>query len=74
MCDQSSLDLRGLRCPLPALFARRALLRAEPGVRIVVISDDPLASVDVPHMCHAEGFEIVSVTREGDLVRVVARR
>ena len=46
------LDLRGLKCPLPALFARRALARATPGDEIEVTADDPLAAVDIPHMCH----------------------
>jgi tRNA 2-thiouridine synthesizing protein A len=67
-------DLRGLKCPLPALMARRALLRAEPGASIAFISDDPLASIDVPHMCAQEGFEVISVTREGSAARMVLRR
>jgi len=37
------LDLRGLKCPLPALFARRALARAAPGAEIAVVADDPLS-------------------------------
>lgn len=67
-------DLRGLKCPLPALMARRALLRAEAGARIEFIADDPMAPIDVPHMCAQEGFEVISVTRNGATIRMVLRR
>lgn len=69
-----SIDLRGLKCPLPALFARRALARAEPGDEIEVTADDPLAAIDIPHMCHQEGHAVVSVERDGAIVRLVLRR
>lgn len=69
-----SIDLRGLKCPLPALFARRALARAEPGDEIEVTADDPLAAIDIPHMCHQEGHAVVSLNRDGAIVRLVLRR
>ena len=68
------LDLRGLKCPLPALFARRALEKAASGAEIEVLADDPMARIDVPHMCRQEGFEVVDVSREGDIARMVLRR
>ncbi len=69
-----SLDLRGLKCPLPALFARRALARAKPGEEIEVLADDPLAAVDIPHMCHQEGHAVVSAARDGVLTKLALRR
>jgi tRNA 2-thiouridine synthesizing protein A len=68
------LDLRGLKCPLPALLAKRALVRATPGTSLDVIADDPLAAVDIPHMCAQESFEVVACRREGQLVRLTVRR
>ncbi len=68
------LDLRGLKCPMPALFAKRALLRAAPGTCLEVLTDDPLAALDVPHMCRDENFEVVSIERDGDRARMVLRR
>ena len=68
------LDLRGLKCPLPALFAKRALHGVPRGTSIEIVTDDPLAAVDVPHMCHHENFEIVSLERDGDVARMVVRR
>ena len=58
------LDLRGLKCPLPALFARRALRRLEPGGELLMLTDDPMAPVDIPHMCHQEGFQVLHVNRQ----------
>ncbi|HEY0281155.1 MAG TPA: sulfurtransferase TusA family protein [Rhizomicrobium sp.] len=69
-----TLDLRGLKCPLPALLAKRALVGAPPGASIKIVTDDPLAALDVPHMCHRENFEIVSLARDGDLARMVLRK
>ncbi len=75
MADEIALlDLRGLKCPLPSLMARRALLRAEPGISIALLSDDPLAPIDVPHMCAQEGFDVISVTWKGPLARMLLRR
>jgi tRNA 2-thiouridine synthesizing protein A len=68
------LDLRGLKCPLPALFAKRALERAAPGAEIEIVTDDPLAPIDVPHMCRQEGFACETKSRDGDLARMLLRR
>jgi tRNA 2-thiouridine synthesizing protein A len=68
------LDLRGLKCPLPALFARRALARADAGMALEILCDDPMAAVDVPHMCHTEGYEIVERGTGDGVTRFVLRR
>ncbi len=68
------LDLRGLKCPLPALLARRALARAEPGAAIEVLTDDPMAPIDVPHMCRQEGYEVESVEKSQSGARMCLRR
>jgi tRNA 2-thiouridine synthesizing protein A len=72
--ETAELDLTGLKCPLPALYARKALERAGPGAEIAVITDDPMAAVDLPHMCTGEGYEVVSSARDGGTLRMVLRR
>lgn len=52
------LDLRGLKCPLPALHTRRALERAAPGTRLVVECTDPMAVIDIPHLVRQRGDEL----------------
>lgn len=60
------LDLRGLKCPLPAMLARKALAPMPAGSMVTVLADDPLAVVDIPHMCHGEGHAVDSVaSRDG---------
>jgi tRNA 2-thiouridine synthesizing protein A len=67
-------DLRGLKCPLPALLAKRALERAPAGTQIEVVCDDPLCAIDIPHMCRTENFEVMRMERDGDLTRLCLRR
>jgi tRNA 2-thiouridine synthesizing protein A len=49
------LDLRGLKCPLPVLRARKALREAAIGDLIVVECTDPLAVIDIPNMVRETG-------------------
>jgi tRNA 2-thiouridine synthesizing protein A len=71
---QVEIDLRGLKCPLPALMARRALRAALPGSTVRILADDPMAAVDVTHMCHQENYDVMSLARDGDVTRFVLKR
>ncbi len=53
--SETHLDLRGLKCPLPALKTRKALSRAAPGVLLVVSCTDPMAAIDIPHLVGQTG-------------------
>ena len=68
------MDLRGLKCPLPALFTRRALESKPPGFLLSVKADDPLAYIDVPHMCRGEGHDVISTERDGNVTTILLRR
>ena len=68
------VDLRGLKCPLPALMARRYLARAPAHVVVAVLPDDPMAPIDVPHMCAGEGFEVLEIQRMGNESRMIIRK
>ena len=72
--DDEMLDLSGLKCPLPALMARKRLSDQAPGTTILVLTTDPLAVVDIPHMCSEEGHALESVTRDGGQSRFRIRR
>jgi tRNA 2-thiouridine synthesizing protein A len=62
------INLRGLKCPLPALRARRALSRLEPGDLLVAECTDPLTAVDIPNLARETGDMIESTTRHGELL------
>ncbi|WP_428030114.1 sulfurtransferase TusA family protein [Ancylobacter sp.] len=58
------LDLKGLKCPLPALHTRRALQRARPGDVILVDCTDPMAAIDIPHLVRQDGHSLEAQARE----------
>ncbi|MFT0859064.1 sulfurtransferase TusA family protein [Ancylobacter sp. G4_0304] len=64
--EAQTLDLRGLKCPLPALLTRRALERAAPGLRLTVECTDPMAVIDIPHMVRETGNTLVGQERLDD--------
>jgi tRNA 2-thiouridine synthesizing protein A len=57
------LDLKGLKCPLPAMMTQKALRELAKGESIIVITTDPLAQIDIPHTCFQEGALIISQTQ-----------
>ena len=69
-----TLDLRGLKCPLPALLAKKALARLAPGSVLTVVADDPMSVVDIPHMCHCEGHAVESVTSRDGVSEFILRK
>lgn len=71
---QETLDLRGLKCPMPALLAKKALARLSPGAVLMVLADDPMAVVDIPHMCHGEGHAVDSVASHDGYRAFVLRK
>jgi tRNA 2-thiouridine synthesizing protein A len=73
-CDEILVDARGHRCPVPTLRLRRALEAAEPGSRVRLLADDPLARIDVPHFAAQVGAEVLEQDeRDGVLSFLVAR-
>ncbi len=54
MAQDQMLDATGLSCPLPVIRMEAMLRRLAPGDRLLVIADDPVAAVDIPHFA-AEG-------------------
>jgi len=74
VCEMEELDLRGLKCPLPALMARRKLAALAPGDTVLVLASDPLSVVDIPHMCAGEGHTLIEKASGADHHRFLIRR
>ncbi len=49
------MDLRGLKCPLPALRVRKMLSSMKSGDLIVVECTDPLTAIDIPNLLRETG-------------------
>ena len=55
----ATLDLTGLKCPLPVLKARRQISQMAGGAVLVVKADDPAAPLDFDHFCRTSGHILV---------------
>ena len=71
---EATLDLRGLKCPMPALKTRAALARLAPGSVLVVECTDPLAGIDIPHLLRETGDALEGQERSGALMRFRIRK
>ncbi len=49
------MNLRGLKCPLPALRVRKGLAGLQSGDVIVAECTDPLAAIDIPNLLRQTG-------------------
>lgn len=56
------LDALGLLCPLPVLKARKRLKGLASGEVMAILSDDPVARIDVPNLCREDGHALLSVS------------
>jgi tRNA 2-thiouridine synthesizing protein A len=52
---EKTLNLRGLKCPLPALRTRKALGQSQPGDILIVECTDPLSGIDIPNLLRQTG-------------------
>jgi tRNA 2-thiouridine synthesizing protein A len=55
---EKTLNLRGLKCPLPALRTRKALSGVTSGDLLIVECTDPLAGLDIPNLINQTGDTI----------------
>ena len=62
------INLRGLKCPLPVLRARRALAALKPGDVLVAECTDPLTAVDIPNLARETGDTLESTARQGEVL------
>jgi tRNA 2-thiouridine synthesizing protein A len=66
--SETTIDLRGLKCPLPALRTRKALSRLSAGATLVVECTDPLAEIDIPNLVRETGDELQDKARYNDVL------
>ncbi|MCA8889637.1 MAG: sulfurtransferase TusA family protein [Parvularculaceae bacterium] len=62
--QDARLDARGLRCPLPVIRMEAMLRRMAPGACLLVIADDPIAAVDIPHFSREGGHSCTQLAPE----------
>jgi tRNA 2-thiouridine synthesizing protein A len=71
---EKTLNLRGLKCPLPALRTRKALGGMQPGEILIVECTDPLAAVDIPNLMNQTGDALEATRKEKRLLTFRIRK
>ena len=63
-----TLDATGLHCPDPVLRTAKAMRNVPPGETLTVLATDPVATIDFPYYCHHAGLDLVSATRQAEVL------
>ena len=53
--SETTMNLRGLKCPLPALRVRKMLSGLKAGDLVVAECTDPLTAIDIPNLLRQTG-------------------
>ena len=71
---EKTLNLRGLKCPLPALRTRKALGAMQAGEVLVVECTDPLAGIDIPNLLNQTGDRLEETRKDKKLLTFRIRK
>ena len=61
----TTVDARGLLCPLPLTMAKRRMQALSPGQTLLVLASDPEAPIDLGAWAAAEGHQLELRPRDG---------
>lgn len=59
------LDTTGLLCPLPVLKIQKTIKGLNQGDLLEIISDDPVATIDIPNYCRESGHKLLKEIANG---------
>lgn len=71
---ESSANMRGLKCPLPALKTRKLLSKLTAGDILLVECTDPLTTIDIPNLIRETGDVIESTAKKGRVLTFRIRK
>ena len=66
--EETTLDLRGLKCPMPVLRARKAIRDMAPGGLLLLECTDPLAAIDIPHFVNEDGHALEAQSSDNGIL------
>ena len=72
--DTEIYDLRGLKCPYPAIKTEKRLRAMASGTTLTVETTDPLAVIDIPHLCNEKGHTLLTSEKTESGHRFVIRK
>ena len=65
---EKTINLRGLKCPLPTLRARKALTGLKSGDVLIAECTDPLTAIDIPNLLNQTGYTLEASSRNGEVL------
>ncbi len=71
---ETIMNLRGLKCPLPALRVRKMLAQLKTGDFIVAECTDPLTAIDLPNLLRQTGDTLESKSETDGLLSFRIRK
>jgi tRNA 2-thiouridine synthesizing protein A len=71
---EKTLNLRGLKCPLPALRTKKALAAMAAGDLLTIECTDPLTAIDIPNLLRETGDGLENKSRAGSLLTYTIRK
>lgn len=74
MDEDLLIDVRGLKCPLPVLKTAKRMEPLNQGARVVVLTTDPMAAIDIPHFCSENGHDLVAQDEKDGGLRFEIRK
>jgi tRNA 2-thiouridine synthesizing protein A len=72
--SETTLNLRGLKCPLPALRTRKALTKLAPGDILIVECTDPLSEIDIPNLMRETGDALEATDKTDSVIAFRIRK
>ncbi|HRM22206.1 MAG TPA: sulfurtransferase TusA family protein [Neisseria sp.] len=71
--NTQTLDLTGLKCPLPILKTKKALAQMQAGEVITVLATDAGAPDDFAAFCRQTGHVLLESTQAGEIFTLVVQ-
>ena len=68
------INMRGLKCPLPALKTRKLLSKLAVGELLVIECTDPLTAIDIPNLIRETGDTIEGIAKKGRVLTFRIRK
>ena len=65
---ESTVSMRGLKCPLPALKTRKLLAKLAAGDVLTIECTDPLATIDIPNLLRETGDRLEHSGKKGKVL------
>jgi tRNA 2-thiouridine synthesizing protein A len=72
--EPAAVNMRGLKCPLPALKTRKLLSKMAPGEELMIECTDPLTTIDIPNLLRETGDTLIGDSKKGRVLTFRIRK